>query len=114
MSKKRNAQHWYQIHKSRAGSESVESSREVAEARKRVQQLELQAIQLKNDVSDTVLSSIRRFFFGRNEQEERFFQAEIALRLARSDMSQIVQNARSKGERSYSSDWASRNPDRAK
>lgn len=99
MSKKRNAQNWYQIHKARSGRESVEASKEVAEARLRVHELELQAAQLKADKSDTLLSGVRRLFFGRNEQEERFFQAETTLGLARSDMNQAVNDARKKGER---------------
>lgn len=114
MSKKRNAQHWYQVHKSRSGSDSVEASKEVAEARKKVQEMELQAQQLKADVSDTLLSGVRRLLFGRNEQEQKSFQAEAELGIARSDMNQAVRNARKKGEQAYASDWASRNPDKAK
>lgn len=114
MSAKRNAQNWYQIHKSRSGDESVENSKEVAEAQLKVRELELQMLQSKVGASDTVLSGVRRLFFGRNAQEERVHQAESALKDAQSNASQAVRDARVRGERAYASDWASRNPDKAK
>jgi hypothetical protein len=114
MSKKRNAQHWYQVHKSRAASESENNSKAVAEARERVSELQIEAIQTKFEAAGTVLSGVRRFVFGRNSQEERAYQAESALKEAQSNLNQAVQKARAKGEQAYAADWAARNPDKAK
>ena len=111
---KKNAQHWYQVNKSRSGNESVENSKEVAEARKKVLEIEKQAELLRSDTSDSLLSSARRLFLGRNNQEERTYQAEAALTAAKLDMSKAEKNARSKGERAYVADWVTRNPDKAK
>ena len=111
---KKNAQHWYQIHKARAASESVEASKEVAGARLKVQELERERAQLNANTSDAMLSGVRRLFFGRNEREERIFLTETALGIARSIVNQAVNDARKKGERAYASDWASRNPEKVK
>lgn len=114
MSKKKNAQYWYQVHKARSGHASVESSREVADARAKVHELESQVTQLRSASSDGLLSGIRRLFFGRNAQEERSSEAEKELSSARLDMDQKVRAARRTGERAYSSEWASKNPSKVK
>ncbi len=111
---KKNARHWYQVHKAKSGKESVENSKEVAEARLRVRSLELELMQLKVGTSDSALSAVRRLLVGRNAHEERTYQAEAALKDAQSELRLAISGARTKGEHLYASDWASRNPDKSK
>ena len=59
MSRKKNGKHWYQVHKSRAGTESVEYSKGVAEARAKVRELEGQLFQEKVGYDDSLISGVR-------------------------------------------------------
>lgn len=114
MSGKKNAQHWYQVHKSRAGTTSVEYSKEVAEARSKVRELEGQLFQEKVGYDDSLISGVRRILFGRSKQEELVYQAELRLKDAKANAEASVREARQSGERSYGADWVSRNPDKSK
>jgi hypothetical protein len=58
MSRKKNAKHWYQVHKSRAGTESVEYSKGVAEARVKVRELEGQFFQMMVGTEDQWLQKL--------------------------------------------------------
>jgi hypothetical protein len=113
MSKKK-AQHWYQIHKSKSGRESVENSKAVAEARLKVRSLEAELRDVSVGISDTVFSAARRLLIGRNAQEQRAHKVETDLRDAQSVLRREISDARTKGEGLYASDWVSRNPDKAK
>lgn len=114
MSGKKNAQHWYQVHKSRAGTESVEYSKGVAEARAMVRELEGQFLQIKVGYSGSMISEARRMLFGRSKQEELIYQAELRLKGAKANEQAAVREARQSGERSYGADWVSRNPGKSK
>ena len=94
MAGKKNAQHWYQVHKSRAGTESVEYSKEVAEARAKVSELEGQFLQIKVGYSGSMMSEARRMLFGRSKQEELIYQAELRLRDAKAHEDAAVREAR--------------------
>jgi hypothetical protein len=111
MSKKTNGQHWYQVHKSRAGEESVSSSKEVIESRKKVQELENHASALKATNTDNLGSGLRRLFFGRNQEEELIHQAEEALQKAKSEAFLTEQKVRKNGERAYAANWLSKQSD---
>ena len=114
MSKKRDAQHWYQVHKARAGAESVKGSASVSAAREKVRSLELQLSDLNARTITSISSVIRRSLFGRNGLEEQIHQLEVQLLDAQSKLSMTERSARTSGEREYSSDWVDRNPSRAK
>ena len=114
MSRKKNGKHWYQVHKSRAGTESVEYSKGVAEARAKVRELEGQFLQIMVGYSASMASEARRMLFGRSKQEELIYQAELRLKDAKADEQAAVRVARQSGERSYGVDWVSRNPDKSK
>ncbi len=114
MSKKRNAQHWYQTHKLRSGEKYVETSLEVAEARKRAEIAESNLGLVKMGANNSALSSIRRFLIGRNAKEEQIYQAEIELRAQNAKLAEAVRAARLVGEQAYVADWVSRNPNKAK
>jgi len=114
MAGRKNAQHWYQVHKSRAGSESVEYSKEVVEARAKVSELEGQFLQMKVGYSRSMISEARRMLFGRSKQEELIYQAELRLRDAKAREDASVREARQRGERAYGADWVSRNPGKSK
>lgn len=114
MSGKKNAQLWYQVHKSRAGTESVEYSKGVAEARAKVRELEGQFLQMKVGYSGSMISEARRMLFGRSKQEELIYQAELRLKGAKANEQAAVREARQSGERSYGADWVSRNPGKSK
>lgn len=114
MSKKSSGQHWYQVHKSRAGDESVARSSAVREARARVQSLEVEVQQRKVMVSETLGANLRRLVFGRNPQEDQYQQALTRLEDAKRAAAIVEGEARRAGEKAYGSDWADRNPDRAR
>ncbi len=114
MSKKTDAQHWYQVHKARAGAASVEGSALVSAAREKVRSLTLQHSELSACTTNSISSTLRRSIFGRNALEEQVHQLEIQLVDARSKLLAIEQSARLSGEKAYSSDWVERNPDKAK
>ena len=114
MSKKSDARHWYQVHKAHAGSESVERSSAVSAARASVRLLELRLLEMKVHVSTSISSTIRRSLFGLNSLEEQVRQLETQLLNAKSTLLAAETTARKLGEQAYGSDWAARNPDRAK
>ena len=60
MSGKKNAQNWYQVHKARAGTTSVEYSKEVAEARAKVREFEGQLFQMKVGYDESMISDVPR------------------------------------------------------
>jgi len=114
MSKKKTAQNWYQVHKARAGEESVARSKTVAIARDRVRELENQLSTITVGASDSLASVARRLLFGRNPIEEQAHQIRTQLTTARNDASAEEREARIAGGRAYGADWAYRNPDKVK
>lgn len=114
MAKKKDARHWYQVHKARAGAESVKDSASVSAAREKVRSLELEISELNAHSSKSISSVVRRSLFGRNGIEEQVHKLGIQLLDARLKLSMTERSARISGELAYSSDWVDRNPDRAK
>lgn len=113
-SSKSNGQHWYQVHKAKAGDASVARSAAVQGARAQVQKIEVEVQQLKVMVSETLGASLRRLVFGRNPQEEQYQQALTKLEDARRAAALVERETRRAGEKAYGSDWADRNPDKAR
>jgi hypothetical protein len=66
MSRSKGKQHWYQVHKARAGSASVAKSQAVLEFKARVQEIDSEISLYRRQVEETLFSSIRRFLFGLN------------------------------------------------
>jgi hypothetical protein len=112
MSKKAWGQHWYQVHKAKAGSASVAQSKAVREAIVQVQELEAEVSRCQREVSETLGSGLRRLIFGLNAQENLLQQASRRLDAAKAAARQAEVDARRRGERAYGEDWASRNPDK--
>ncbi len=112
MSKKSSGKHWYQVHKSKAGDESVARSVAVQVARGRVRTLEIEVQQLRATVSESFGANLRRLVFGRNPKETQLQQLIAKLEDARRAASLAEFEARKTGERAYGSDWADRNPDK--
>lgn len=109
MSKKTSSKNWYQVHKARSGNESIEKSLEVAQARQNFQAQNSIVQNMQEGNQGSLVSDVRRLFFGRNKQEDQIYQAEMTLKDAKAKLDVAVSEARSKGERAYSADWASRN-----
>lgn len=112
MSRKKTGQHWYQVHKAKAGSASVAHSPAVRDARARVDELEAEVSRCRREVSETLGSGLRRLLFGLNAQETLLQQASQRLDAAKAAARQAEADARRRGERAYGDDWASRNPDK--
>ena len=112
MSRKTEGQHWYQVHKAKAGSDSVAHSPDVREARARVEDLEGEVSRCRREVSEAFGSGLRRLLFGLNAQEILLQQASRKLDEAKAAARQAEADARRRGERAYRDDWASRNPDK--
>ena len=111
---KTNGQYWYQVHKSKAGDESVASSIAVVEAKRHVQALELKVQKLKLSISEGLGSNLRRLLLGPNPNEEEYQQALELLKDARRAAATVEAEIRRSGEKAYGADWADRNPDRAR
>lgn len=112
MARKTGGQHWYQVHKAKAGSDSVAHSPAVREARARVEELEVDVSRFKREVSNSFGSGLRRLIFGLNAQEGLLQQASRRLDEAKEAERRAEADARRRGERIYGGDWASRNADK--
>lgn len=62
MSRKTGGQHWYQVHKAKAGSTSVTESQAVRAALKLVQEAESEVTRCRIEVSESFGSGLRRLF----------------------------------------------------
>lgn len=111
---KREGQHWYRVHKARAGEQAVLHSSAVSAASAVVRELEARAGSTRAGCDRRLFSSIRILLFGKNEQERELERIETALLEARRNLSDATNAARTRGELAYGADWAARNPDRAK
>jgi len=109
MSTKKSLQNWYQVHKTRSGNESVERSLEVNQARQKVQVLNSIVQTMQQDKESSLISDIRRVFLGRNKRADEIYKAEMTLKDAKSKLVSAESDARSKGERAYAANWASKN-----
>jgi hypothetical protein len=114
MSRNSSGKHWYQVHKSNAGDESVSRSEAVKGAKGLVRTLEIEAQQLKATVSESLGANLRRLVFGRNPKETQLQQLMARLEDARRAASMAEIEARKAGERAYGSDWAERNPEKVR
>lgn len=112
MSKKKNGQYWYQVHKAKAGATSVAESQAVRDALKLVQQAEAEVLRCRLEVSDSLGSSLRRLFLGLNAKENQLQNSIRSLEAVKSAAAKAEADARRKGEQAYSEDWVSRNPDK--
>jgi predicted nucleic acid-binding Zn-ribbon protein len=114
MSKKSSGQHWYQVHKSKAGDESVARSDSVQRARDKVRAIEVEVQKARSKVHESLSANLRRLVFGRNPLEEQLHQLLIELEEAKRNSSHVENEARKAGQRAYGSGWAVRNPSRAR
>jgi hypothetical protein len=112
MPRKTGGQHWYQVHKAKAGSTSVAQSQAVREAKTQVQEAEAEVSRCRREVSETFGSGLRRLIFGLNAQENLLQQASRRLDAAKAAARQAEVDARRRGEQAYRDDWADRNPDK--
>lgn len=112
MARKAGGQHWYQVHKAKAGSASVAQSTAVREANALVREAEAEVSRYRSEVSESFGSGLRRLIFGLNAQENLLQQATRKLDTAKATAKQAEAEARRRGEQSYGEDWASRNPDK--
>jgi len=107
-------QHWYQVHKAKAGSTSVAESQAVRAALKLVKEAESEVTLCRIEVSKSFGSGLRRLFFGLNAQENLLQQAIRKLDAANAAATKAEADARRHGEQAYREDWASRNPDKTR
>jgi hypothetical protein len=114
MSGKTGKQHWYQVHKAKAGSNSVAQSPAVREARAQVLEAEAELSRCRREVSETFGSGLRRLILGLNAQEEQLQQASRRLDAAKATARQAEADARRRGEQAYRDDWANRNPEKTR
>lgn len=114
MSRKSGGQHWYQVHKAKAGSTSVAQSQAVRAARTQVQEAEAEVSRCRRQVSESLGSGLRRLIFGLNAQENLLQQASRRLDAAKAAAAKAEADARQYGEQAYREDWASRNPDKVR
>lgn len=114
MSKKRDAQNWYQVHKRQAGEESVKRSWEVASARREAEALEADLERLRAGYHPSTLAKLRMAMLGPNSLEKEILAAEQKVNSARAKVGSAMREAAKRGEVAYGKDWASRNPGKAK
>jgi hypothetical protein len=112
MSKRATGQHWYQVHKAKAGQRSVDESKAVRAALKLVQEAEAEVSRCSLEVSESFGSGVRRLIFGLNAHENLLQQAIRRLEAANAAAAKAEADARRQGEKAYSDDWVSRNPDK--
>jgi hypothetical protein len=112
MSGKTGKQHWYQVHKAKAGSNGVAQSHAVREATAQVREAEAEVSRCRREVSETLGSGLRRLIFGMNAKENLLQQASQRLDAAKATARQAEADARRRGEQAYRDDWADRNPEK--
>ncbi len=114
MSRKTDAKHWYQVNKSRAGTDAVNSSSKVKSAKEAVQTAENELYILKKSIPTDLVSSLRRAFIGKRPAEIQVEGLEKKLVELKRILEAEIANVSHAAQRAYGEDWARRNPELAK